>query len=366
MFKKPIFAKRVLEKDIKYRGKLTFRGLRIIGWFAMAFFFLNIVLNFGYTALVFLNKIDAADKLMRISDVFSYFAVLPLPLFFIANFGIITNNRHAFKSMIIKFSILALAIWLLFVFVHYRYGLVFAKRIESKDPTVDAMEILHTLDDLFFSKKLAFNVFIDLLLCTLVTFFVDYRPKEYFKGKKIYLFRSLVAIPIIYELVGVYLKGFHGFYFKVPAIVAPLLPTKPLLLFLMYLGIVLFMKFSERRCLKHDMTLGEYHKYLKTNGSSLTFSITVSVGLLIASAIDLVFSILALNLVFNLDFTVFLVQTGTTETMCVFFAIPIILLYSYNKEPKPAPTFDLLIPLGGIGLVVIAIIEGAFAVFMSM
>lgn len=31
---------------------------------------------------------------------------------------------------------------------------------------------------------ISFNIFIDLTLCTLVMFFINYNPKKYFQGKK--------------------------------------------------------------------------------------------------------------------------------------------------------------------------------------
>ena len=364
---KVLFAEKILRKDIKYRGKLSYRGVRVIAWIAMGILFASLILNSGVGFLEYFDKTEAAQRLTNVVNVFSYFAVLPLPLFFIANLGIIASERQNFKALILKFGVLAAGIFFGFLFVYLRYGLVFAVKI-TEGTENSAITVLDQLMDAIFSRKPAFNVFIDLLLMTLIMFFLNYHPKKYFQGKKIYLFRLMVLIPIIYDLVGVILVGFNKVYFHIPPLVGAILPTKPALLFFMFVGIILFMKLSERRMIKKGLSIGHYHEYLKTNGSSLTFSITVSVGLLIVSIIDLIAFILMVNTpdFYTYDWAYILVNMGLGETFCVFLAIPIVMLYSFNKKPKDVPNLDLLITIGGLGMVVIGILEGLFGIFMCI
>ena len=365
---KRLFAEKILEKDIKYRGPLTYRGLRIIGWIAMTFFVITIFLGMGYSILTFLDKTEAAKRLDTATEIFSYIAVLPLPLFILANFGIIISNRHQYKKIIIKFAALAAIVFFGFLFVYYRYFYLLADKLASASEDVSTQDVLAELMLLFFKRKIAFNVFIDLLLCTLVAFFVNYQPTKYFKGKKIYIFRAMVAIPILYEVAAVLIKAFHNVYYEIHPIASTLLPTKPILLFFLFIGLILAMKIQEKRMLKKGMTIGDYHKYMKTNGSSLTFSISVSVGLLIVSIIDLLITVLVIKSnVLTIETALIFENIGLGDSICVFFAIPIIMLYSYNKKPKDQhPAVDIMIPVVGIGLVAIGVIEGVFAILMSL
>ena len=53
----------------------------------------------------------------------------------------------------------------------------------------------------------AFNIFVDLFLCTLVMFFMNARPTKIFTGKKILIFRAFTLLPIAYEVTSIILKG---------------------------------------------------------------------------------------------------------------------------------------------------------------
>ena len=126
---KVLFAEKILRKDIKYRGKLSYRGVRIIAWIAMGILFASLILNSGVGFLEYFDKTEAAQRLTNVVNVFSYFAVLPLPLFFIANLGIIASERQNFKALILKFGVLAAGIFFGFLFVYLRYRLVFVIKI---------------------------------------------------------------------------------------------------------------------------------------------------------------------------------------------------------------------------------------------
>ena len=59
------------------------------------------------------------------------------------------------------------------------------------------------LEDVTYQGYYAFNIFLDMFLCTLLLFFADYRPKRFFKGKLLYLFRSFAILPVLYDAASV-------------------------------------------------------------------------------------------------------------------------------------------------------------------
>lgn len=365
MERKLTYPEKILRKDIKYRGPLSFRGLRIIGWIAFSFAFCTIALSWGIKLMSAFGHEESAASFETVADVFSYFAVLPVPLFLIANLGIIAKGRTDYKKLIKKFVILASAIVLIFYLFFLRYVLVFAIHYSTED--VSAWELIESINNILVSRKGAFNVFIDLLLCTLMCYFLFYKPKEKFQGKKLIYFRLLVLIPIFYEIGMVTLKELNNYVINLPIFFLPFFPTKPPLLILLFLGVIFFMKFRENRVVKKGMSVSDYHQYLKTNGHSLMFSVSICVGLLIVSVIDIINILLLFNVPsLTIEFIFFLKIIGTGNTAAVFLAIPIIMLYSYTKEPKKNEKLDLLIPVGGIGLCALALFEGIFAILMAI
>lgn len=75
----------------------------------------------------------------------------------------------------------------------------------------DPESVLTLLEDLFFLMQkqgfFAFNIFIDLFLCTLFMYFLIAYPKRVFTGKKRYIFRSFALLPIAYEVCAIIMKG---------------------------------------------------------------------------------------------------------------------------------------------------------------
>ena len=52
----------------------------------------------------------------------------------------------------------------------------------------------------------AFNLFIDLFLCTLFMYFLNARPKRVLTGKKVLVLRSLALLPLAWEAASWVLK----------------------------------------------------------------------------------------------------------------------------------------------------------------
>lgn len=359
MEKRLTYPERILRQDIKYRGPLSFRGLRIVAWVAMAFSICIIALNWGISFLGLVGREEAASNYETIAQVFSYFATLPLPLFLLANFGLIAKGRGEYKKLIIRFSIFAIVIILAFYLFLVRYIYVFSYKFASDE--TPASELIDNFNNILVSHHGSFNVFIDLLLCTLLSFFLEYKPKTRFQGKKLIYFRLMILIPILYEIGMVILRELNTYVFTLPIFFLPFFPTKPPLMILLFFGIVFFMKIMRKRAYKKGMSKADYHTYLKSNGHSLMFSISVSVGLLIVSTIDFILLMILVYVDLSLPALYLLKILGTGDTFAVFFAIPIVMLYSYTKKPKDIPSIDILIPIGGIALCAIALIEGIFS-----
>ena len=101
--------------DIKFRGPLSYRYLRGIGWLALV--------------LAQLISIDAlCKKLIDFSflgevgsQIIVTFSGLTMPLFLIAAFSIIFNRNRTWKSMIIFYGLAFLGFAGAFYFVVYRY-----------------------------------------------------------------------------------------------------------------------------------------------------------------------------------------------------------------------------------------------------
>ena len=363
MERKLTYPEKILRQDIKYRGPLSYRGVRIIGWIAMSFSICIVALNWGISFLGILGKEGIANSFSTVAQVFGYFAVLPLPLFLLANFGLIAKGRGEYFKLIKRFSLLAGVVVLGFYLFIVRYIYLISYKFATPDATFS--DLVNTFNGILIEKHGSFNVFIDLLLCTLMSFFLEYKPKKKFQGKKLIYFRLMVLIPVIYELSMVTLKELNGYEFILPIFFLPFLPTKPPLMIFLFFGIIFFMKIMKKRAYKKGMSVSDYNKYLNSNGHSLMFSISVSIGLFLVSLIDFVCLIILFAVDLPTNFIYFLKIIGIGQSFGVFFAIPIVMLYSYTKKPKDIANIDLLIPIGGIGLCILALIEGAFAVIIA-
>ena len=104
----------------------------------------------------------------------------------------------------------SLAIIALFFFIFFRYILGLAPVLSMS--RVEFTEILrHFVSNHFRGGVFAFNIFIDLFLCTMFMFFLTYEPKHFFTGKRKLIFRLLSILPILYEASSIALKVLANF-----------------------------------------------------------------------------------------------------------------------------------------------------------
>ena len=92
------------------------------------------------------------------------------------------NGQKTYKSLLIKNFGLAAGLWLGYAILLTRYvcGLIGIVN-NGAHSNMDVLEAAVTR--LVSSGVISFNIFIDLFLCTLVMFFMNYMPKKFFTGK---------------------------------------------------------------------------------------------------------------------------------------------------------------------------------------
>jgi hypothetical protein len=360
--------------DIRYRGPLSYRHLQIMGWFGISFLVLHTLIELGI--MIDPNQPKWVLSLNAVASVVSEFA---LPLFMFANFAILLDRKKTFKAQLLKFGGLSLLVVILFLLVTEHYILEVGTAIAGDKAGVQAQ-----IDGYFLSRirtgSLSFNLFVDMFLCTLLLFFLEYTPRKVFTGKKRYLFRMFALIPVVYEAGSLVIRilAYYGMI-SPPLIVYPLLTTKPPMSFVLFVILVLFIKIREFRFRKRGKTKQEYMEFTKTRLNSLQFSVFSSIMILVTGVIDLIlligfsaFDIVVKNMdhpeqVKNaseqaLEEMSMVSARGVTgwgiglhSTM--IFIIPIILLFSYTRNHKN-PKADIAIPIGGILLAVFVGIEG--------
>ena len=316
---------------------------------------------------------------LSLNSVAGFVSEFALPLFLFANFAILLDRKQTFKAQLLKFGGLSLLVVILFLLVTEHYILEVGTAVAGDKALVQAQ-----IDGYFLSRirtgSLSFNFFVDMFLCTLLLFFLEYTPKKVFTGKKRYLFRMFALIPVVYEAgsLAIRILAYYGIIAP-PLIVYPLLTTKPPMSFVLFVILVLFIKIRELRFRKRGKTKQEYMEFTKTRLNSLQFSVFSSIMILVTGVIDLILLIgfSAFDIVVkNMDHLE-RVENASEQALeemsmvsargvagwgiglhsSMIFIIPIILLFSYTRNHKN-PKADLAIPIGGILLAVFVGIEG--------
>jgi len=358
------------ENDIKYRGPFSYRWLRIFAWVAIVCTQAALILQLGM-------RVDAkiARDYVGLAAFLGIFGTVSVPLFLVANFAIIINAKNGYKRLLGAYAFMSLIIFALFMLIYQRYLLGIVGMLateEGKSPQ-------ETFNGIFlaFSKSgfIAFNIFIDLFLCTLFTYFVNYTPKSVFVGKKLIIFRLFAIIPVLYEVASLTLKMLVAVKadFILPLYVSPFLTTKPPLTFIVFVVLAFFIKGRERMFLKRGKTQEEYGKFLKTNVNSLHFSIAASVCMAVAAILDIILYFIigsALTIVGE-DETVLrdgmevAYQMGFGRSIPLLLVIPFIMLFSYTRTHKPS-AIDMVIPNVGMVAFAICYVEGLYQLILRL
>lgn len=363
---------RTMENDIKFRGPLSYRHLRIMAWFFL-------VLAQIATILALNMKVNKASIpiVEPWQKTLSYASYLPLPLFLIANFSAILQNKGNYKRMFIFYGGIAGGLYILsnFLVFHYGYGMLNA--IDQEINLYDACKFFGSLLISLGKQGYILNIFIDLLLCSLMFFFMDYKPKKVFVGKKLIIFRLFILLPVAYEVLCVILKYcIYESGLIIPSYVFFLLPSKPPFLLFAFLLLVVGFKLSERLFLRRHNDEARYENYLHTNAHALKMSIAICIIMVVSVIVDLFTYVLIMAIVLknagiplNTDAGQFLTyweayaltDSGFLGSLPFILILPVVMFFDYRKTYQNK-LVDLLIPIGGLALVLLVYLEGIFQV----
>lgn len=373
--KRPKKDKFEVVKDIWYRGPLSYRHLKMLGWLCI------VITQIAIVEGLKLKVNGSANEFFLNSGIISYISASALPLLLISIFALLLQKRDNYKNTLVVYGALALLIIGLFVFIYERYVLGLAGSLlggERSDLAKRLDELLYSTGD--YNGYVTFNIFIDVFLCTLIMFFLDYEPKHFFTGKKLHIFRALVILPIAYELVCVALKILAtDRVISLPLWVSPLLPTKPPVSILMFLSIVRYIKLREKQFYATGRTKEQYNAFIGTNVNSFQFAKHLVLIIIIYSLIDLILTGL---LTASHSAFIFLLKGaepnedmlsalgvvgawGFGATAKMIDLIPVVLLFSYTRSHKQ-PLIDSAIPVVAVIAIVIVYLDGTFQIIQGL
>ena len=349
--------------DMSYRGPLSYRSMKVLAW--LCFVCMHIV-----TVKTF------KEHMLHKEDQSVWYAVVKLlspfglSLMLVANFAIILNGHEKYLKQIIRNALAAICFAVCGYYVYWRYiiGLLTAF-------TGDETAVKPTLYKLFSSFKIwngyiSYNVFLDLFLCTLTMYFINYNPKKHFQGKRIYIFRSMTLLPIAYEIACIVIKIMASSgEVTIPVELYPWLTTKPPLTFLILLAMALYVHKREKHYLEAGKTVKDYRAFLKTKTNSWQFSKHLCGIILKVALLDvLVYFLLSVFYYVYLKVDVekaaeAVSKMGFGDTMTLIMLVPVILLFSYTRDHKDKKA-DIIIPVIGVCTIGWVYIEAAYKILM--
>ena len=195
--------------------------------------------------------------------------------------------------------------------------------------------LAETLTTSVVRSHLNVNVFLDLFLCTSFYFFMDYTPKK-LRGGKLLLFRCCGVFPITYLILGMVISGLNRSNWaniQIPLEVVALLPSRKLPGILLFLFMVLYVKFHRAELTERGFTPEEMRQYQLSNRDSWHFGLFISLMLILLSLAD-----------YGLSFVPGLSGWSIGSSTTLYVAVPFILLFSYNRKVK-CKFLDALVPV---------------------
>lgn len=361
-----------IQEDIRYRGFLNYQHFQLFGWLCIVLSAVSGMLSLG-------SRFDEglASETAGLQFVLANVTEMFLPFLLIANFPKILNNSEGYRKQLMKNGAAALAIFAVSAGLFSRYVIGATGKLVS-----DPGDVLPVMTAFFRSASpggfVAFNLFIDLFLCTLFMFFLNARPKRVLTGKKVLILRVLVLLPLAWEAASWILKwkSAQG-NITLPFWTFPLLTVKPPLTFVVFVLLVVHMKTRELRFCRHGRSHEEYLAFLKTNRNSFHFSVFLAVILLLAALADFIILVVlmeyqagSLETLANEvkerfgEFSRAAIAVGIGEAVSLVYVAPLVLLYSYTKEPRNKK-ISMLIPAVAIVLILIVILEGIYSYFAA-
>lgn len=344
------------EHDIRFRGPLSEREFRIMGWICLILAQVTILMNTGAA----MNPALEARFLIP-GRIISTFADLALPFLLIANISVILNNTEDIRRQLLRNFIFLVLFGSLFLLVFYHYGVGLVAIFTRNRP--DALTAIKTaLTDDGGRMYICFNIFVDLFLCALFTFFLFYNPVRPVKRWVLVLFRLSALLPVAYEALSIYIKYLAlEKVLVIPVWAFPLLPVKPPMTYVLFVVLALAVKIREYRHNRHGYTM-------MTNRDSLHFSIVASITSLIAGLTDFLIFILftfremlfsGIEAVQVDSFRPEIINLDFGDSVGLIILAPILMFFSYNRECKNK-TVIALIPVVGVFLIILVYLQGTY------
>lgn len=349
---------RTAEKDIRYRGPLNYQHFQILGWLCIVASQALLILSLG-------EKIGALPAAYAgLKGPLTYISWLSLPFLLIANFAQIMNGQKSYRFLLIKNFCAAGAIWGIYAFFLNRY--VIGTIDMFNDGTITSLEAFsRIMEKTEPTGVLCFNIFVDLFLCTLVMFFLNYKPTRIFKGKSRFIFRSFALLPVVYEAGCIVLKVLASRKeITVSPFFYPLFTVKPTMTFVLFIVLALYIKTRELRFRRHGKTHEEYKAFLNTNKNSWDFSRFLAIALVVIALVDMAILLLVTaretvgmtEETFMNDYYPTAVIMGFGNSFVLIFLAPLVLLFSYTRKPKNA-MIGMLVPVSSFALIMLLYLE---------
>ena len=354
-----------LESDISYRGPLSSREFKILGWLCIVLAQVVVMMKLG-------GKINPVlgEKFSGMSGWIQTLAEMALPFLLISNFAVMLNNRKSYKNQIITNAAMMVSFFLLYFlfFYHFILGSFAALGDGSMNFMNVAQRFFHSVSSTGF---FCFNIFVDLFLCSLFMFFINYIPSRFFQGRKIIIFRLMAILPIGYEVASMILKWKSaGGDIQLPFFVFPLLTVKPPMTFLVFMILTIFVKRRESRFIKQGGSYEDYDVFLQTNRNSFSFAVFAAIILFVAGLMDLILTVLipVIQSFAKEDHDLALAMAlkqmlaiGMGGAIQLAFLSPIMLLFSYTRK-RSNPRLDTLIPVVAVVFIILVYLQGFYQI----
>ena len=356
------------ENDLRYRGPLSYVHIRIAAWVLL------VISHIGFIARWAENIDQATTNSPRLlTELFPGARQLAMPLFLIAAYATILNGTRTYRSLLLTYGGAALGVYAGTILVYDRYIIGSLSRMFVVERKVAADLVDGFLLSAFKNGHWSFNIFIDLFLCTLLAFFLIYKPKHVFTGKKHYIFRSFALFPVLYEIGSIVVKILVSYgKISIPMHVLPLLTTKPPMTFLVFVLLTIFIKIRERIYRKRGKSHEEFKSFLKTNANSFQFS-AFTAGLFVVSGLIDMMILFLLSLILALNsknggmvsrellesVAQPLINCGIGQSAPLILIAPVMLLFSYTRTHSDS-RIDIIVPITGISLLAFVYIEGVY------
>lgn len=330
-------------KDIAYKGPLSYVHLRIIAWIGMFILELFTIILYS-NADKFISQIEDGNMgFVSLIGNLGFLGANATSCFVIASFAVILQEKEKYKSLLQIYALLAAGIAGLYYLAYFFDGVGL---ISLLGPVVQ-----ESINELWnYTEGMGFNLFIDVFLYTLSWFFVNYTPNKFFQGKKLLIFRLFSILPIVYVLLFTVLKALkYAGIIQISRLLYPIMPTNTVFQTIIFVFLLIYIKYRERRFILNGGTVEVYNKTLETNSNSLRFSVICSSGFFIAGIIGLVLSLTERFVAESciLFVTDLYLVLGVYSYSAYLMMVPLILLFSYTRRPRKE-SVDVLVTVGGL------------------